>query len=195
MGTGRIVVLVGPSSSGTTSIVEAFVALEADQGCHWHRMGIDDVLGRLGWQWVDVGWPSGRGPLAELGMSVVDGAAGPSVEVGPLLRSLLRGHVAGVAAMADQGIDVIADEVLLDATSLDDWLEALAGRTVTWVEVMCDRAEMDRREGARGDRPAGLSRAQRLSSPRPPTDVVLDTTAGPPEENARGLQRLLRGAN
>lgn len=187
MGTGRIVVLVGPSSSGTTSIVDAFVALEADQGRHWHRMGVDDVLARLGWQWVDVGWPTGPGPFADLGMAVVDGPSGPEVRVGPLLRSLLRGHVAGVVAMADRGVDVVADEVLLDLVSFDDWIAALGSRAVTWVEVACEPAEMERREAARGDRPVGLSRAQRGSCPLPPFELVLDTTHAPPDESARRL--------
>ena len=189
---GRLVILAGPSSVGTSSVVDTFRHREAAEGRHWHPVEIDDVLARLPARWVDVGWPGGPGELADQGLSIVDRDGRRELCVGPLLRALLRGYQAGAVAMADEGVDVIVDDVLLDQEHLDGWRRALLGRDAVWVEVRCDPDEIDRREESRGDRPLGLARAQRstvVDGVR--FDLVLDTTTTAPVANAEVLSRWL----
>lgn len=189
---GRIVILNGASSVGKSSIVEAFRARQADAGAFWWVAGIDDVLSRLGAPWVDVGWPAGPGALAATGMRIVPGEHGLLIEVGPLLRRLLRLYQRSVARVALDGIDVVVDEVVLDHVAWDDWQTHLAGLDVTWVAVRCSSDEMARRELERGDRPVGLAAAQLATVHQVATYALeLDTTTTPPSESAVRLEAFL----
>jgi chloramphenicol 3-O phosphotransferase len=193
MVTGRIVVINGASSAGKTSIVRALRELEAVDRRYWHVVGLDDVLARLAWQWVDVGWPTGPGPMCDQGLSVAQVDGVPTLRVGPLLRKLLRGHQEGAAAIADQGVDLLIDEVIMDSEQLDDWRRALDPRSSLWVGVHCDVAELDRRESLRHDRPAGLARAQAEVVHRDIAyDLELDSTTTTAAANAAALARFLR---
>jgi chloramphenicol 3-O phosphotransferase len=190
--TGRVVFLTGCSSVGKTAIATAFREQRELEGRYWHLVGIDDVFSRLSWRWVDIGWRTGPGPFASSGLVIGDVDGQPRVRVGPLLRSLLRGYQAGTVAIADEGVDVLVDEVILDQVHFADWERVVGDRTVAWVDVRCDAEVVDRREAGRGDRPLGLARAQRSAvGASVDFDLVLDTTSTPPAENAERLARFL----
>jgi len=192
MATGRIVIITGPSSAGKTSIISAFRETQAAIGRYWHSVGVDDVLGRLHWRWVDVGWPSGPGPFAPMGMAIVNDGEHARIRIGPLLRSLLRGYQAGAVAIAGEGVDVLVEDVIFDQEHLEGWYGILADRDARFVDVRCDADEMARREAERSDRPRGLARAERLAAyTRPDFDLTLDTTSTTSGENARRLSRYL----
>jgi len=192
---GRVVILNGPSSVGKSAIVDAFREREESAGKYWHAVGIDDVFGRLSWRWVDLGWPIGPGPLADLGLSIVDVDGQPTMRVGPILRALLRGYQRGTVAFADEGISVIVDEVTLDSVHLNDWRDLMRDREVRWVGVYCNADELERREAQRGDRPIGLARAQMTTVHRSiDYDLELDTTTTAPIDNAAALAQFL-GSN
>jgi chloramphenicol 3-O phosphotransferase len=189
---GRVVIVNGPSSAGKSAIVDAFRERAESAGTYWHTVGIDDVFGRLSWRWVDLGWSIGRGPLADLGLSIVDGDGQSTMRVGPILRALLRGYQRGAVAFADEGISVIVDEVILDSVQLHDWRLLMGGRDVRWIGVRCDADEVERREAQRGDRPIGLARAQMPTVHRSiDYDLELDTTLTAPSDNAAALARFL----
>jgi chloramphenicol 3-O phosphotransferase len=80
--------------------------------------------------------------------------------------------------MVSSGVDVILDEVLLDA--VEDqyrWDEALGDLPTCWVAVRCDPDTTAGREQARGDRPRGIARQQALSVHRGVRyDIELDTS-------------------
>jgi len=192
---GRLVIVNGPSSVGKTSIIDAYRSHEESAGHYWHAVGIDDVFSRLSWRWVDIGWPIGRGPLADRGLAIVDADGQLTMQVGPVLRALLRGYQRGAVAFADEGIDVIVDEVILDSVHRDDWRRLTTDRAAHWVGVQCDADEVDRREAERGDRPTGLARAQMASVHRSiDYDLELDTTTTEPSANAAVLARFLESS-
>jgi chloramphenicol 3-O phosphotransferase len=176
------VILNGASSAGKTSIATAFREQRADADDFWLAAGIDDVLTRLSFQYVDVGWPSGPGDRADDGLRIVTGESGARLQVGPLLRRLLRHYQEGVARAATAGCDVIVDEVVLDRVAWCDWQETLEGFDVLWVAVRCSLDIMEERERLRGDRPLGLARAQlEVVHEHARYDLDIDTTFETPE--------------
>ncbi len=58
-------------------------------------------------------------------------------------------------AVADAGVDVIADVVTESQDDADDWDRALHGLDVTWVGLHAPLEELRRRERERGDRRPG----------------------------------------
>jgi len=191
MVTGRVVLLEGPSSTGTTSLATAFRDARAERGELWLLLGVDDVLSRLPAPWVDVGWPSGPGRFAAEGMRIERTRDRSVIHVGPTLRTLLRLHQVGVARAARAGIDVIADEVVLDDQTWADWETALDGLDARWVGLTCSAAELERRERRRGDRPVGLATAQLDAAPALAHHLRLDTTAVEPPDLLRSLEAFV----
>lgn len=61
-----------------------------------------------------------------------------------------------------------------------DLLDVLEGYDVTLVDVQCHPDELARRERARGDRPVGLARSQRVFR-HADRDITVDTTNTCPE--------------
>lgn len=64
------------------------------------------------------------------------------------------------ALYAAQGANVILDHCLVRNAWFEDASAQLSGRRVYFVGLFCPREELERREAARGDRPAGLARSQ-----------------------------------
>lgn len=72
----------------------------------------------------------------------------------------LKSHIHAAAAIAQRGVDLILDEVILTADLRDAWVEHLNGLDVMLVGVRCDLQELERREIERGDRVIGQARGQ-----------------------------------
>jgi chloramphenicol 3-O phosphotransferase len=105
---------------------------------------------------------------------------------------LLRAYQAGVAAAARVGLNVIVDEVVIDKTSSDDWTGALAGVDVVWVGIRCSAEVAEQRNRVRGDRFAGLARAQTVTAHQHARyDFEIDTTIRTPDDAVLELTRRL----
>jgi chloramphenicol 3-O phosphotransferase len=115
-----------------------------------------------------------------------------TVRSGPALRRAMRGMRHAVAAMADQGNDLIVDEVVLGS----EWAEydrLLAAHQVTKVGVLAPLDALEARERARGDREIGLARGQFDVVHRGAVyDLTVDTSHGTPEECAAHVMAALR---
>ncbi|HEX2401566.1 MAG TPA: hypothetical protein VHJ79_16490 [Mycobacterium sp.] len=117
---------------------------------------------------------------------------GARVRVGGVGRQLLRAYQAGVAAAARVGLNVIVDEVVIDKTSSDDWTGALAGVDVVWVGIRCSAEVAEQRNRVRGDRFAGLARAQTVTAHQHARyDFEIDTTIRTPDDAVLELTRRL----
>ena len=177
----RVVILNGASSSGKTTIATAFRDQQAAVGDFWLLVGTDDFLSKIPIEWKSAG--SDSGPFAGHGIRFEPTRQGPRVRVGSVGRRILRAYQAGVAAAAQVGLNVIVDEVLIDRTSWEDWNVALAGLHVVWVGIRCSPEVAEERNRARGDRFAGLARAQTATVHRDPKyDFEIDTTTQTPDE-------------
>ena len=164
---GRIILLNGASSAGKSSIGRALLPLLADP---WFFFPVD-----------------GLGEMRSLiHTRVLDDA-----EIDDMLRRTRLGYHRAVAGLASAGNDVIMDYPLSERWRLDDLLTTLEGYDVTLVEVRCSPEELDRRERARGDRPAGLARSQRTVYAHGAYDIAVDTTVTGPDECARTIADAL----
>lgn len=191
-GPGRIVILNGVSSSGKTTIATAFRDQRAAAGDFWLLMGLDDFLVKLPTEWQDLGYPGGPGRRAADGIGFEATPAGRILRVGAVGRRLLRAYQSSVASAAGAGVNVVVDEVVIDAGAWHDWQVALAGLDVTWVGVHCAADVAARREQGRGDRPVGMTGSQTDTVHRDAVyDFELDTTSAPPDVVLRQLNQRL----
>jgi len=81
------------------------------------------------------------------------------IHEGPAGRRLIRGMRRAIRAMAEEGNDLILDDVLMGEARAD-YEAVLAGLTVHWVGVTAPLEVLEERERARGDRLIGTSRWQ-----------------------------------
>ena len=190
MGNGRVVILNGASSAGKTTIAEKFVAERASRGEWWLAVALDDFLAKLVPEWFAA--PDHTGEFATEGVRFVPSSLGLAVELGPDGRRLLTLFRTMVADAARLGFDVIVDEVMFEATAVDEWRTTLVGLDVTWVAVRCDADVAEAREATRGDRYIGLARALTDVVHRHATyDIDLDTTDTSPDELVSRLDAAL----
>jgi chloramphenicol 3-O phosphotransferase len=191
MATGsRVVVLNGASSAGKTTIATGFRDQRAAVGDFWLLTGIDDFLTKLPSEWKSAG--PDHGTFAADGIRFERTSEGVRVRVGRVGRQLLRAYQAGVAAAARVGVKVIVDEVVIDKTSWDDWTGVLAGLEVVWVGIRCSAEVAEERNRVRGDRFAGLARAQTVTAHQHARyDFEIDTTIRTPDDAVLELTRRL----
>jgi chloramphenicol 3-O phosphotransferase len=149
---GRVILVNGPSSSGKSTIGRALQRVLDDP---WFYFPVD-ALGAM--RSVDH-------------QRVLDEA-----EIAAMLRRTRMGYHRAVAALASVGNDVIMDYPLSESWRLDDVLDVLNRFRVMLVDVHCEPDELDRRESARADRPAGLARSQNVFD-HGDQDVTVDTTS------------------
>jgi chloramphenicol 3-O phosphotransferase len=164
---GRVILLNGASSSGKSSIGRALLPLLADP---WFFFPVD-ALGEM---------------RSTVHTRVLDDAGIDDM----LVRTRLGYHRA-VAGLVSAGNDVIMDYPLSERWRLDDLLTILEGYDVTLVDVRCSPEELDRRERARGDRPAGLARSQVAVYQHGDRDITVDTTTAGAGECALAIVEAL----
>jgi chloramphenicol 3-O phosphotransferase len=179
---GRILLLNGTSSSGKTTLVRALQAALPDP---WLEIGIDRFVFALPKRYLDQPlWsevfryvrPEGRteGPF--------------TIATGPLGERLVSGMHRTVGALADDGLDVIVDHVLLERAWLDECVERWRPFDVRFVGVRCPLEVVEQRERKRRDRTIGQAAAQHAVVHRwGPYDVEVDTSVLEPEGCARAV--------
>jgi chloramphenicol 3-O phosphotransferase len=187
---GQVVVLNGTSSAGKSSTAAAFQELRAARGECWLVIGLDDYLAKLPGRWVEVGnWV---GPYASDGIRLVTDGDRSMFRIGELATRMMHAYRRSVREMAFAGLNVMVDEVSLEAPEWIDWCEALAGIDAVWVAVRCDIEVAAARESARGDRAIGLVRGQYDIVHRHPAYAFeIDTTTASVDEVVAQLDSFL----
>jgi chloramphenicol 3-O phosphotransferase len=168
---GRVILLNGTSSSGKSTLLRA---LQARLDGAWLGVGIDTVVFALPRAYLD---PPLWGEVFRY-VPAEPGAAAPfRIETGELGMRLVEGLHRMVASLADAGLSVIVDHVLLEPGWLPDLRTRLAGHEVLLVGVRCPLEVVVERERARKDRTIGQAAAQHDVVHRGITyDVEVDTS-------------------
>jgi chloramphenicol 3-O phosphotransferase len=182
----RIIVLNGCSSAGKTSISKAIQALSKTP---WLHIGIDTFIGMLPSRFLESGDLAAEGYYSFVHSENERGAC-IHVKTEPRGGVFFHEHVPKVVQLlADLGHDMIVDEVIFDAQSMEKILQKLRAHTVFLVQVTCDIDVLLERERLRGDRVIGLANDQfdRLQSYSYDYDLTVDTTTVPAIENARRI--------
>jgi len=187
---GRIILINGTSSSGKTTIVKGLQSALPDL---WLEMGIDRfayalpgrVLGEPTWPQLfryvrPDGEPDGRF----------------TIETTPLGQRFISGMHATAAALAEAGLNVIVDHVLLEQAWLDECSRRWAGFAVLVVGVRCPLDVVVERERARQDRTLGQAEAQFAVVHRwaDRYDVEVDTSVLTPDEAVARIATALTAA-
>jgi chloramphenicol 3-O phosphotransferase len=140
----EVLVLNGGSSAGKTTLARR---LQDELDGSWLRLGVDTL--------VDAA------PARLFGGDGLDLAADGSVGVGEEFIRVEAQWMAGVAAMVRAGARVVVEDNFVSGpVGQQRWSVALAGLRVGWVGVRCAPDVAEQREGARGDRVAGMARSQ-----------------------------------
>jgi len=168
-----IIFLNGCSSSGKSTIAKAIQHLEEKP---WLLIGIDTVFHMMPAQYIGVG------EKAHEGFQFIPDhdEEGPLMKVqsGPWGKALARSLPEVIQVLANDGHNLIIDEVLLTSEVLQAYVQALSHHRVYFTGVMCDLSTLKEREILRGDRAWGLGRDQMNRVHQPPIiyDFTVDTT-------------------
>jgi chloramphenicol 3-O phosphotransferase len=186
---GRIVVLNGTSSSGKSTLAKALQTQLPDP---WLVIGIDTFVFALPRRYRD------QPDWSEVFRYVRPGGAteGPfRIETGPLGQRLVAGMHRSVAALAEAGLSVIVDHVLLETAWLGDARACWERFDWTFVGVRCPLGVVEQRERDRRDRTLGQAAAQfAVVHEDRAYDVEVDTSVLSPDEAAARIVRNLSGA-
>lgn len=107
----------------------------------------------------------------------------PRTDDWEMFQQMVRGMNRSIAAMSEEGNDLIVDHVLIDNGWLRQCVELLHGRYVLFVGLHCPLDELERRERRRDARRQGFARQQYEAIHAGKVyDVRLDTSALDPEE-------------
>jgi chloramphenicol 3-O phosphotransferase len=183
---GRIILLVGTSSAGKTTLARA---IQAAAPQHFLLQSLDGLFAGVAERWGSGGDRHDDGFAYEGDDTirrVVYGATG---------WRLLQGFHRAVAAYARAGIDVVVDDMLLDAACLADWAESLTGLDVTLVRVTAPPEELRRREHTRPHgRVPGLSAGHLQLHAGLAVDLEVDSASARTDELAARILRHPPGA-
>lgn len=185
--TGRVIVLNGTSSAGKSTLLRA---LQARLEGPWLGVGLDTIVFALPTAYLDQpGWSEVfRYVPADPG-----GVAPFRIETGELGHRLMDGLHGMVASLADAGLSVIVDHVLLEPGWLADLARRLARHDVLFVGVRCPLAVVVERERSRRDRTLGQAAAQwDIVHGAGGYDVEVDTSLLAPDEAAAVIAEVLR---
>ena len=173
----KVVILNGTSSSGKTSLARAIQRLAKGPVL---RVSMDDFLEMMP--------PRFANDDEAFSFRLVTDAHPPEVEIGTgsYGAALMRGMRTSVAALADQGLDLVVDDVMLGAGDQDHYRDVLSAHGLSFVAVRCSLETAEQRERERGDRDIGMARWQypRVRAGRT-YDLEVWTDRVAPDEGAR----------
>ena len=113
-----------------------------------------------------------------------------AITSGPVVARMMRGMRAAIAAMAEQGNNMVVDDVMIGEGEAEAYRALLSRFDLHMVGLFAPLDVLERRERARGDRQTGLARWQYDRVHKGITyDLKLDTGASTPLETARRIQQ------
>jgi chloramphenicol 3-O phosphotransferase len=189
-GRGRIILINGTSSSGKTTLVRALQAAMPDL---WLEMGIDRFAyalpGRVNGQ---PSWPLLFAYIRPDGRS--DGPF--TIETTALGNRFIAGMHATAAALADSGLNVMVDHVILEPGWVAEMRDLWATFDVLFVGVRCPLEVVLERERGRENRTIGQAEAQfDVVHAWTSYDIEVDTSVLTPAEAASRILAALEQQN
>lgn len=183
-----IILLNGCSSAGKSTLARALQFLSERP---YLLIGIDTFFHMLPASYV------GFGDKADQGFHFIPehDDLGPlmRIENGPYGKAIGNTIPKVIKTIADDGHDIILDEVFFGDESLNRYVQALKDHTVYFIGVMCDLKTLQEREILRGDRALGLGRDQigRVHTPERSYDMTVDTTCTSAFECGKAILKFI----
>jgi chloramphenicol 3-O phosphotransferase len=175
----QVIVLNGVGSVGKSSTAQELQKITMQPFLH---IAMD--------QFIDTLPPRLIGDPAGLVFETVDEGGRPSVVIttGPDFQRVMTGMRHAIAAMADEGNNLIVDDVLL-ADEARQYRALLSRHALRFVGFHAPLEVLERRERDRGDRLAGLARGQYDRVHRDIAyDLEIDTAALTPAQAAQAIR-------
>lgn len=176
--TGKVIILNGVSSAGKSSLARAIQKTTRSTFLH---VEMDTFISFL---------PQGHEFRPEwFKIERITTPVGnlPRISNGPRGKALLRVMRAFVFDAANEGLDMIVDEVC-QATEIDQYRSGLSSYEAHVVKVFAQINVIEEREKARGDRLIGLARGQADHLHEGiEYDAEIDTSSAPPQQLAAQL--------
>jgi len=185
-GSGRVILLVGPSCAGKSTLAKAVQTLSAEP---YLAQSLDGLFAATPEAWGGGGEHAADGFRYDwLATEEEGGAPVRRIAYGAVGWRLLEGFHRAVAAYADAGVNVVVDDMLLDLAVLGDWARALAAVPTLLVNVTAPRTELLRREAARTLHPTPGLVAGHIDLHRAiVADAEIDTSETSPRDAARSV--------
>ena len=168
-----VLFLNGCSSSGKTMVARAVQHLSDKP---WLRVGVDTFIDMMPDKYIPFG------EQAKEGFEFIAGenANGATVEIkcGDYGRKFFDTTPNLIATIANNGLDLIVDEVLFADDMLKQYVKLLTTQKVYFIKIACDLKVMQEREILRRDRAIGLANAQtqHIDGSAREYDITIDTT-------------------
>jgi chloramphenicol 3-O phosphotransferase len=179
MSAGRVILLVGTSCAGKSTLARAIQEAAAEA---YVALSLDGLFAATPDRW------GGSGEGRADGFHYVFEGGLRRIGYGPVGWRLLEGFHRSAAAYARAGVNVVVDDVLLSAACLAGWAAALEGIEATLVHVTAPLPELLRREEARERRRTpGLAAGCLPLHLAIEVDVTVDTSEAEPAVLAERL--------
>lgn len=151
-----IIYLNGPSSSGKTTLAKALQEALDEPFLH---IGIDKAIGLMPKKINN--WEGGAAPLGFSWKQQADGTS--HIHLGPFAKRITKTYHDIVELLAEQGYNLIIDDVAFGKAQVDMWRESLKDFSVIYIGVYCSLDTLEKREQERTDRMIGSARPQSFS--------------------------------
>ena len=190
---GTIIFLNGSSSAGKTTLA---MALQEQLEEPFQHIALDQF--RDGMPAKYRGLNSSEGSMGQRGLNVVpvhsvDKPAFTSIQFGEDGQLMLRGMRRAIAAMANEGVNLLIDDIILERDFLEDYLQAMLGIDLYFVGVRCPAQVILRREAIRPGRFPGTAVGHlHICHAHVDYDVEVDTSTQSPEECARDVVKRVK---
>ena len=173
---GTILLLNGTSSSGKTTLLHLLQeALEPP----FLEFGLDKVIWML--------------PRRYFYPPLWDEVLGRASQAGDFGHQLVRGLHRGIRAFSENGLNILADHVLVEPAWALDLAEQLGDLPAYLIGIQCPLEKLEQREKDRKDRTLGQARAQfDLVHVHGDYDFTVDSGQYTPEENVEQIMRFLK---
>lgn len=182
MASETIIFLNGTSSAGKTTLAHA---LQERLEEPFQHVALDQFRDGLPAKFRGLNAPNGT-PGAR-GLNIVpaklgDNKACTEVRFGEVGQRLLKGMRRAILTMAQQGNNIIIDDIILNKSFLDDYLDVMAEAQLYFVGVRCPLSVIEQRESQRLGRFPGTAESHFIACHAHDTyDIQVDTSTTSPE--------------
>jgi len=189
---GRIILLNGSSSSGKTTLARTLQHVLRDP---WQHVALDQFRDGLPGKFRGLNSPPGTPGAQGLNVVPIDlgGARVTEIRFGDFGEAVLRAMRRSVAELAQQGVNVVVDDLLFKPAYLDDYRSALADLEVWFVGVRCALGVVEEREAQRPGRFPGTANSHfnSVHAHGQAYDIEVDTGVSDPNTCARQIMQRL----
>ena len=191
---GVIIFLNGTSSAGKTTLAHA---LQEKLTRPFQHMALDQFRDGLPARYRGLNAPAGTTGASGLNVVPVniDGQIMTEVRFGEEGERVLCGMRRCIRTMAESGVNIIVDDIILSERFLADYLRVMVDLDVYFVGVRCPLPVIENREKARLGRFPGTAESHfKLCHNHNRYDVEVDTSKSPPGECASlVIERMHQG--